>query len=152
MTDKICEIKEKVGKLIAEKGHDLRPLSLQIGMNETYLFQFTKKKAPKRLNELARKKLANILDISEQELTDIDLSKSINKNKETAPPINVNFLEYLINKVEAWIEDQNIDCARKEKAKLIKLLYEEFHAEPEDKLEAKIIDFFQYYDMFRKAN
>lgn len=51
----------------------LNDLSLKIGRNQTYLFQYLMKGVPKRLNEIDRRKLAEILNVPEQELTDIPL-------------------------------------------------------------------------------
>ena len=70
----IQKIKQKVAKLLEEKGLNANAVSLQIGYERTYLKQFLTKENPKRLSERARRSLAVILDIPEQELTDEDLS------------------------------------------------------------------------------
>lgn len=62
-----------VDKLKEEK-ISLNAASAAIGMNSAYLYKFINYKIPDRLNEIARKKLAEFLNIPEQELTDIDLS------------------------------------------------------------------------------
>lgn len=72
----IEEIKRKVGTLIAEKGLSLNSLSLSLGKNSSYLQKFVKQKSPRRLDEQVRKNLAQILNVPEQELTDIVLSTS----------------------------------------------------------------------------
>lgn len=69
----IDEIKEKVGRLIAEKGLTLNSVSLKLGKNQTYLQKFVKQKSPKRLEEDFRRKLALLLEVPEQELTDLPL-------------------------------------------------------------------------------
>ena len=51
----------------------LNDLSLKIGRHQTYLFQYLMRGVPKRLNEIDRRKLAEILNVPEQELTDIPL-------------------------------------------------------------------------------
>lgn len=70
----IEDVKAHVGKLVAEKGYSYNSLSIKLGKNPTYLQKFVKEKSPKRLDEEFRAKLAIILNVSEQELTDLDLS------------------------------------------------------------------------------
>ncbi len=69
----IEDIKEKVGRLVAEKGLSYNYVSLKLGKNPSYLQKFVKEKSPKRLDEKFRKDLAILLDVDEQELTDIPL-------------------------------------------------------------------------------
>lgn len=69
----IEDIKEKVGKLVAEKGLSYNYVSLKLGKNPSYLQKFVKEKSPKRLDEKFRKDLAILLEVDEQELTDIPL-------------------------------------------------------------------------------
>jgi len=73
------------------------------------------------------------------------------------------FIEYLVYKASKFVEKENLDYSHKEKAKLIKLLYEEFYpiykkfskTEEESKetteLDAKVINFMEYYEKFRKV-
>lgn len=68
------EVRKFVVEKLKEKNIALNAASLAIGANCTYLFQFTKRGRPKRLHEEFRKKLAAILEVPEQELTDKDLS------------------------------------------------------------------------------
>ncbi len=70
----IQEIKEKVGKLVADKNLSYNYISITLGKNPTYLQKFVKEKSPKRLDEGFRKGLARILEVDEQELTDLPLS------------------------------------------------------------------------------
>ena len=72
--NKIQEIKQKVAMLLEQKGLNANAVSLQIGYERTYLKQFLTKENPKRLSERARKALAIMLEVPEQELTDEDLS------------------------------------------------------------------------------
>ena len=67
------QIRAHIADLIKEKGKNLRALSLAIGKNEAYLHQFIHKGSPMRLPEEDRRKMAGILDVDEQELTDIKL-------------------------------------------------------------------------------
>lgn len=69
----IDAIKQKVGKLVVERGLSFHSLSLRLGKNSSYLQKFVKEKSPRRLDEEFRKGLAKILNIPEQELTDIPL-------------------------------------------------------------------------------
>lgn len=69
------DVREKIKKLIVEeKKLSLAKLSVAIGKNVAYLQQYITKGSPLRLPADQRKKLAAILNIPEQELTDLDLS------------------------------------------------------------------------------
>jgi len=72
----IDQIRVHIDNLIKEKGKNYRSLSLAIGKNEAYLHQYINKGSPMRLPEEQRRKLAKLLDVSEQELTDINLPKT----------------------------------------------------------------------------
>ena len=50
---------------------------MAIGKNEAYLHQFVHKGSPVRLPEEDRRKLASLLDVDEQDLTDIKLPKRL---------------------------------------------------------------------------
>lgn len=67
------DIRTHILSLIEARKMTLNDLSLKIGRNQTYLFQYLMKGVPKRLNEIDRRKLAEILNVPEQELTDIPL-------------------------------------------------------------------------------
>ena len=69
-------IRKRLAKLITEKGHTYREISLKIGRKDSYIQQYVKYGFPKRLNELDRKKICQILGINEEELLDDDLLKS----------------------------------------------------------------------------
>lgn len=73
----IEQIRAHIDDLIRTKGKNYRSLSLQIGKNEAYLHQYINKGSPLRLPEQQRRRLAEILDVDEQELTDIKLPKTI---------------------------------------------------------------------------
>lgn len=68
------KIREKIKKLIFEKGSNLREASLIIGRKDSYLHQYVNYGYPLRLKESDRKKLSVFLGVPEQELTDLDLS------------------------------------------------------------------------------
>lgn len=72
----IEEIKEKVGRLVAEKKLSYNAISISLGKNPSYLQKFVKEKSPKRLDEGFRRELARILNVDEQELTDLPLLPS----------------------------------------------------------------------------
>lgn len=67
------ETRIKVDNLIKEKGYSLNELSIRIGREQTYLYQYVNRKSPKRLPVEERRKLAKILEVDEQQLTDIEL-------------------------------------------------------------------------------
>lgn len=66
------DIRKKVDKLIKDKGFSLNELSLRIGRENTYLYQYINRGSPKRLAVKEREKLARILEVDERELTDQD--------------------------------------------------------------------------------
>ena len=72
----IEEVKERVGRLVLEKGLTFNSISLRFGKNPSYLQKFVKEKSPKRLEEDFRRKLALLLEVPEQELTDLPLYNS----------------------------------------------------------------------------
>lgn len=71
------EIRGKIAKLIADKQLSLAQVSLNIGKNVAYLHQYITKGSPVRLPEEQRKKLALILGVDEQELTDLPITAPI---------------------------------------------------------------------------
>ena len=73
----IDQIRRHIDKLIKEKGKNYRALSMAIGKNEAYLHQYINKGSPVRLPEEQRRKLAALLNVDEQDLTDIKLPKFI---------------------------------------------------------------------------
>ena len=79
--DKLQQVRNFLEKTVKEKGVSLNALSLQIGKNSTYLFHFIKRHSPKRLDENTRRKLAKILDVSEQDLCDFPLPSTLIQDK-----------------------------------------------------------------------
>ena len=75
--EKIKKVKAHVGELIKDKGLSLNSLSLQFGKSGTYLHKFINFDSPKRLDEEVRIKLAAILEVDEQELTDLPITTHI---------------------------------------------------------------------------
>lgn len=61
-------VREKISGLIKEKGLEMKELSLQVGRNHSYIQQYITRKSPNELPEKIRFKLAQLLDIPEQEL------------------------------------------------------------------------------------
>lgn len=71
------QIRAHIADLIKQKGKNLRSVSIAIGKNEAYLHQFVHKGSPVRLPEEDRRKMADLLDVDEQELTDINLPSNV---------------------------------------------------------------------------
>lgn len=69
-------IRKKLAKYIIENNHTFRELSLKIGRKDSYIQQYIKYGFPKRLNEMDRKKICQILNIPEKELLDDELLKN----------------------------------------------------------------------------
>lgn len=121
--DKIQEVKNRVKQLVIEKGLSFNNLSVSLGKNATYLQKFVKEKSPRRLDEEFRKKLAAILQVDEQLLTDVDLSSR-----------DVKFDEDLIFRIMTSLEDfiaaRKLNYSTREKIKLIKTIYLKLRADP----------------------
>ncbi len=62
------DARKKISELVQERGNSLAALSRMLGKNPTYLQQFITKGSPKKLDEDARRKLAQFFDVSETEL------------------------------------------------------------------------------------
>ena len=73
----VDQIRHHIDELIRQKGKNYRSLSMAIGKNEAYLHQYINKGSPLRLPEEQRRKLATLLEVDEQELTDIKLPKTL---------------------------------------------------------------------------
>lgn len=71
--DNIWRVKQHVKKLLDDKGINYN-IAEKLGKNVTYLQKFTKEKSPKRLDEDFRRRLAAILQVDEQELTDLPIN------------------------------------------------------------------------------
>ncbi len=82
------DIRQHVNNLLLQKGISLNSASLMVGKDQTYLFQYVHRKTPKRLKEDVRQKLAEILNVSEQELTDLTLNE-----KPIGPLVKIDVLD-----------------------------------------------------------
>lgn len=71
------EIRKKIDILLKNKNISLNSASISIGKNSAYLHQFINRGSPVRLPEEQRKKMAALLDVPEQELTDLPLSSPL---------------------------------------------------------------------------
>lgn len=89
----IEQIRQHIDQLIKEKGKNYRSLSLAVGKNEAYLHQYINKGSPLRLPESERRKLAELLDVDEQELTDIKLPKTMPSNNKNPNTCIINILD-----------------------------------------------------------
>lgn len=69
------EIRKKLDFYIKTKGTNYREVSLAIGRKDQYIHQFIKYGLPAELKERDRVKIAQFLDIDEQELTDFKTSR-----------------------------------------------------------------------------
>lgn len=121
--DKIQEVKNRVKQLVIEKGLSFNNLSVSLGKNATYLQQFVTRKSPRRLDEEFRKKLAAILQVDEQLLTDVDLSSRDAKFDE-------DLIFRIMTSLEDFINKRKLNYSTREKIKLIKTIYLKLRADP----------------------
>lgn len=70
------EVREKLKEAIENNGFSCRDVSLRIGRKDSYIQQYIKYGFPKRLSEIDRKKVAELLKIDEELLIDDELMES----------------------------------------------------------------------------
>jgi hypothetical protein len=141
------EIRKKIKRLINERGLNYAQLSLAIGKNIAYLQQFIKNGSPRRLGEVERHRLAQILHVDEQELTDLTLPV-YNGNA----AINPDLLTVIIESVEQWIIEHKRIYTPRNKAELIRFLYMKLQSEPLDIASEKMLEYIEIYDELKRAN
>ena len=141
------EIRKKIARLISERGLNYAQVSLAIGKNIAYIQQFIKNGSPRRLGEVERHKLAQILRVDEQELTDLPLKSSGGANA-----VNAEVLSLVIENIENWLDNRNATMSPHDKAELIRLIYMKIYNEPMDTALSKVRDFIDIYDEFKKVN
>ena len=147
--DNTDDIRRKISRLISERGLNYAQVSLKIGKNIAYIQQFIKNGSPRRLGEVERRKLAQILNVDEQELTDLPICSS-SSNKATS--LNTEILSMIIEHIETWLNNRNSTLSPHDKAELIKLIYMKTCTEAPDSAALKVKDFIEIYDELRKAN
>lgn len=147
--DNTDEIRRKISRLISEKGLNYAQVSLRIGKNIAYIQQFIKNGSPRRLGEVERRKLAQILNVDEQELTDLPLTSSV---PASVTSLNTEILSTIIEYIETWLKNRNSTLSPHDKAELIKLIYIKTCTEAPDTAVLKIKDFIEIYDELRKVN
>lgn len=115
--DKSDEIRYKVRDLLAEHNINLSEASRRIGKNVAYLQQYIIKRSPRYLGERERKALAKLLNINEQELTDIPL---------TSQPVEQDVSDSIYNQVASVVKivedfqnDHHLKIESEKKAQLI---------------------------------
>ena len=146
--ENIDDVRKKIGRLIVEKGLNYAQVSLAIGKNIAYIQQFIKNGSPRRLGEVERHKLAQILRVDEQELTDLPL----NVSGSVAASVNSDILGIVIENVENWLEERSTHMTSKDKAELIKLIYLKVCSESNTAANEKVKNFLDIYGELRKAD
>lgn len=142
------EIRKKIARLISDRGLNYAQVSLAIGKNIAYIQQFIKNGSPRRLGEVERHKLAAILQVDEQELTDLTL----NSTTITTAAINSEILCIVIENIEKWLSEHNVSLSAHDKAELIKLIYTKVCDDSFAVAAGKVKDFIEIYNEIRKAN
>ena len=146
--ENIEEVRKKIARLIVEKGLNYAQVSLAIGKNIAYIQQFIKNGSPRRLGEVERHKLAQLLQVDEQELTDLPL----NIASSAASAVNSDILGVIIENVEEWLESRSAHIHPKDKAELIKLIYLKVCSESTSVANEKVKNFLDIYSEFKKVN
>ncbi|MBO6289786.1 MAG: helix-turn-helix transcriptional regulator [Alphaproteobacteria bacterium] len=141
------EIRKKIKRLINERGLNYAQVSLAIGKNIAYLQQFIKNGSPRRLGEVERHKLAQILHVEEQELTDLPLPVY-----NGATSINAELLTAIIESVEQWILTNHRNYTAHQKAELIRFMYMKLQGDSLEVATEKMREYIEIYDELKKAN
>ena len=148
MNDEIEKVRERIGRLIQERGLNFAQVSLAIGKNVAYIQQFVRNGSPRRLGEVERHKLAGILGVDEQDLTDLPISNT----KTASSGLNPHILTLVIEKIETWLLERGVTLAPHDKAELIRLIYMKVCGDSLTVASEKVNDFIEIYDELRKAN
>lgn len=94
-----AEVRKHINELIEKKGLTLNSISLALRPNSpAFMHKFLRYNTPVRLPEKERKILAQILEVPEQELTDIDLSTNIS-------PLHFDGISALIDGTQKFINN-----------------------------------------------
>lgn len=138
-------IRKKIDRLLSEKGISYAQASKFIGRGVAYIQQYIKSGSPVRLNDLNRRDLARLLEVDEQELTDIQLKSGSLK-------LDSKLLAEVINSIEIWLLENRKKLGPEKKAELISLIYTELLNIPQEQKKAKIIDFIKVYETIKKVD
>lgn len=136
-------VRERINQLILNSGLNYRVISLMMGKSEAYMQQFIKLRSPLRLKEIDRKKLAQILHVPEQELTDIPLSS---QPAGEGCVLNPETLTLIITEIETWLDRENKEITPANKARLITLIYKKITQLSDDQKTGKIKDLIDTWD------
>ncbi|MGB7405592.1 MAG: S24 family peptidase [Pacificimonas sp.] len=68
MAEAHANVRERLETLIATSGYDFTSLSRALGRNPAYIQQYIRRGVPKKLDEEARRHLAELLEVDEREL------------------------------------------------------------------------------------
>jgi hypothetical protein len=136
-------VRERINQLILNSGLNYRVISLMMGKSEAYMQQFIKLRSPLRLKEIDRKKLAQILHVPEQELTDIPLSS---QPAGEGSVLNPETLTLIITEIETWLDRENKEITPANKARLITLIYKKITQLSDDQKTGKIKDLIDTWD------
>jgi len=85
------DLRKKIENLLKDRGISLASASVQIGKNSAYMHQFINKGSPVNLPEEQRVRLANILDVDEQELTNKPLFRGVLKTNPNV--VNIDMID-----------------------------------------------------------
>ena len=141
------DIRKKIKRLINERGLNYAQVSLSIGKNIAYLQQYIKNGSPRRLGEVERHKLAQILRVEEQELTDLALP-----NYGGTTSINTELLTMIFENTEQWLLENNRTYSPTQKADLVRFLYMKLGNDILEVAVEKVREYIAIYDELRKAD
>lgn len=82
----IEEIRKKIDRLIEERGLNYRDVSLKIGRKDSYIQQYVRYGYPRRLKEIDRLRLANLLNIDDSEIMDDEVIATKTTGKAVSRP------------------------------------------------------------------
>lgn len=140
-------IKQKLSQLLDERKISHRAASLYIGKSESYINKFIKDPTPERLEEVDRLKLSKLLQVDEQELTDIDLSK--NRDNQS---YNQEILAEILEAVEECLAEHGRRLSAQNRIKIIFSVYNKVLSLPKEERKAQVKFLTDYvYDTLKSA-
>lgn len=126
------EIRQHLKSVLLYKNISDREAAIHIGKNPSYINKFILYGTPKRLPEPERKKLAQYLNIPEQELTDLPIS-TLNQ------AIKKEDFYTLLSLLNDWMEKEGVSLNIQEVTDYIFWIYDKVRIEPKEAWQEKVI-------------
>lgn len=140
-------VKKRFESLLKKKNISLQEAAEYCSRSVEYLENYIQQDVPKRLDDTARLKLAHLLGVDEQELTDEDLSE-----QKTLNTYNTEILGEILQSIEEWLQEHDRQLSAYLRLRLMFSMYEKVLKLPKEELKAQVkylTDF--VYDTIKSA-